>query len=58
MNECYLTYRGVTHKNNILRYCKQKIKDVDSNPDVFDKESYKLIWELLMLLIRQNGVGI
>lgn len=51
-------YRGVTHKNNVLRYCKQKIKDADSNPTLFDKESYKLIWELLILLIRQNGVRI
>lgn len=53
----FFFFRGVTHKNNVVRYCKQKIKDADSNPNLFDKDSYKLIWELLILMIRQNGVS-
>ncbi|CAH0559554.1 unnamed protein product [Brassicogethes aeneus] len=49
--------RGVTHKKTIIEYCESKIKGAafggDAVPDV---DSYVLMWELLILLIRQNGM--
>lgn len=48
--------KGVTHKKTIIEYCENKIKNVAYNGDIVDVESYILMWELLILLLRQNGV--
>lgn len=48
--------KGVTHKKTIIEYCENKIKNASCNSEVVDTESYVLIWELLILLLRQNGV--
>lgn len=47
---------GVTHKKTIIEYCKNKIKFALNNTDIIDPDSYILMWELLILLIRQNGM--
>lgn len=49
--------RGVTHKKTIIEYCEGKIKYATCNPEVGDPDSYILMWELMILLIRQNGVS-
>lgn len=48
--------KGVTHKKTIIEYCENKIKNVAYSSDIVDVESYVLMWELLILLLRQNGV--
>lgn len=48
--------RGVTHKKTIIEYCESKIKQANSH-SFKDCQSYILMWELLILLIRQNGVS-
>lgn len=47
--------RGVTHKKTVIDYCENKIKKANNN--IQDVESYVLMWELLILLLRQNGVS-
>ncbi|KAL1505990.1 hypothetical protein ABEB36_005430 [Hypothenemus hampei] len=47
--------KGVTHKKQIIEYCDAKIREANSNRDIVDVESYILMWELLILLVRQNG---
>ncbi|KAG5880668.1 hypothetical protein JTB14_037567 [Gonioctena quinquepunctata] len=48
--------KGSTHKKTIIEYCENKIKDASYNRTIVDVESYVLMWELLILLIRQNGM--
>lgn len=48
--------RGVTHKKTIIEYCESKIRQANSQ-NFRDCQSYVLMWELLILLIRQNGVS-
>jgi hypothetical protein len=51
--------RGTTHKNSVIQFCSQKIKHAhELYSDSLDKESYILVWQLLILLLRQNGVNI
>ncbi|KAK9872597.1 hypothetical protein WA026_018729 [Henosepilachna vigintioctopunctata] len=47
--------KDVTHKKTVIEYCENKIKNVASNLDISDPESYILMWEFLILLLRQNG---
>lgn len=49
--------KGVTHKKTIIEYCENKIRDAIAERRISDVESYILMWELLILLIRQNGVS-
>lgn len=49
--------KGVTHKKTVIEYCENKIKNAQNNPEIVDVESYVLMWELLILLLRQNGVN-
>ncbi|XP_072391264.1 uncharacterized protein Sec16 isoform X2 [Diabrotica undecimpunctata] len=48
--------KGVTHKKTIIEYCENKIRNAITGQKVDDVESYILMWELLILLIRQNGM--
>lgn len=50
--------KGVTHKKTIIEYCENKIRNVTYNDQIVDVDSYVLMWELLILLLRQNGVSI
>ncbi|OQR69598.1 hypothetical protein BIW11_04337, partial [Tropilaelaps mercedesae] len=54
--------RAETHKNQVIHFCNQRINAARKNKlpmlnDQFivDRESYVLLWELLVLLLRQNG---
>ena len=46
---------GETHKNDVIKFCEKKISSVASRHDIADKESYVLLWEMLVLLLRQKG---
>jgi len=59
--------RGLTHKKTIIEFCEERIRLGPSNTTIFAKQliptnvekyqaSYTLIWNLLILLLRQNGV--
>ncbi|XP_030749352.1 protein transport protein Sec16B isoform X3 [Sitophilus oryzae] len=48
--------KGVTHKKQVIEYCDKKIKSAAYNRGIADVDSYVLMWELLILLIRQNGM--
>ncbi|XP_022646073.1 uncharacterized protein LOC111243950 isoform X3 [Varroa destructor] len=54
--------RAETHKNHVIHFCNQRINAVRRNKlpmlngqFIVDRESYVLLWELLVLLLRQNG---
>ncbi|XP_035722882.1 protein transport protein Sec16A-like isoform X7 [Vespa mandarinia] len=46
---------GVTHKKTIIKYCENKIKNATANDDMIDRASYILLYELMIMLIQQNG---
>ena len=46
---------GETHKNDVIKFCERKISSVAGRRDITDKESYVLLWEMLVLLLRQKG---
>lgn len=47
---------GQTHKPQVIAFCQQKIRrGMDESVDIIDRPSYILLWELLLLLLRQNG---
>ncbi|XP_051159047.1 uncharacterized protein LOC127280206 isoform X3 [Leptopilina boulardi] len=46
---------GVTHKKTIIEYCENKIKKAAINNDMIDRASYILLYELMIMLIQQNG---
>lgn len=49
---------GVTHKKTIIEYCENKIKKAVVNEEMVDRASYILLYELMIMLIQQNGVSI
>nr|XP_012218206.1 PREDICTED: uncharacterized protein LOC105669692 isoform X2 [Linepithema humile] len=46
---------GVTHKKTIIEYCENKIKKAVVNEEMVDRASYILLYELMIMLIQQNG---
>ncbi|XP_011171826.1 uncharacterized protein LOC105204448 isoform X2 [Solenopsis invicta] len=46
---------GVTHKKTIIEYCENKIKKAVTNEEIVDRSSYILLYELMIMLIQQNG---
>lgn len=46
---------GQTHKQQVTVFCQQKIRRAMEDPYIDDRQSYVLLWELLLLLLRQNG---
>ena len=46
---------GVTHKNDVIKFCERKISASRGRADIADKESYVLLWEMLILMLRQKG---
>lgn len=47
---------GQTHKQQVAVFCQQKIRKAsDDSHQLVDRQSYILLWELLLLLLRQNG---
>lgn len=60
--------RGLTHKKTIIEFCEEQIhlgpldttiyaKQLIVNNNERYKASYTLMWNLLILLLRQNGVN-
>ncbi|XP_076654050.1 endoplasmic reticulum export factor secretory 16 isoform X2 [Halictus rubicundus] len=47
--------KGVTHKKTIIEYCENKIKKAAANEEMADRASYILLYELMIMLIQQNG---
>ncbi|XP_046404582.1 LOW QUALITY PROTEIN: uncharacterized protein LOC124169839 [Ischnura elegans] len=47
--------RGTTHKNSVIQFCNSKINAAMSDPGIHDRDSYILLWKLLVLLLKQNG---
>ncbi|XP_034945595.1 uncharacterized protein Sec16 isoform X2 [Chelonus insularis] len=47
--------KGVTHKKTIIEYCEAKIKKASTNDDLIDRASYILLYQLMIMLIQQNG---
>ncbi len=43
-----------THRNDVIKFCERKINDARERRMV-DKDSYELIWRMLILLLRQKG---
>jgi hypothetical protein len=35
----------------------RKLEKAEKDPELFDRESVMLLWKLLILLLRQNGVS-
>lgn len=47
---------GQSHKQEVAAFCQQKIRRaMDETVQLLDRQSYSLLWELLLLLLRQNG---
>ncbi|XP_063973420.1 uncharacterized protein LOC135160622 isoform X2 [Diachasmimorpha longicaudata] len=47
--------KGVTHKKTIIEYCEAKIKATTANDRPMNRSSYVLLYELMIMLIQQNG---
>ncbi|XP_070385484.1 protein transport protein sec-16A.1-like isoform X3 [Dermacentor albipictus] len=47
--------RSETHKNDVIQFCTQKIQSFAEDPSLPDRSSHILLWELLVLMLRQNG---
>ncbi|XP_071051239.1 uncharacterized protein [Onthophagus taurus] len=48
--------KGVTPKKTVIEYCENKIRKASFDDGLIDVDSYVLLWELMILLIRQNGM--
>lgn len=48
--------KGVTHKKSLMNFCSRKIKLAEQNPSLLERDSVVLLWRLLLLLLRQNGM--
>ncbi len=47
---------GRTHKGEVIQFCQSKVQAAQSGAaDVVDRDSYVLMWELLILLLRQKN---
>ncbi|XP_020290627.1 uncharacterized protein LOC109858109 isoform X2 [Pseudomyrmex gracilis] len=46
---------GVTHKKTIIEYCENKIRKALTNEEMNYRASYILLYELMIMLIQQNG---
>lgn len=52
--------RQVTHKGSVISWCQKKLAQVErrEKTNKSDHEALILLWKLLILLLRQNGVCI
>ncbi|XP_075731172.1 uncharacterized protein LOC119181866 [Rhipicephalus microplus] len=48
--------RFETRKEDVIHYCKNKIASFARIHDLPDRSSHVLLWELLVLMLRQNGL--
>ncbi|XP_028175050.1 uncharacterized protein LOC114363514 isoform X1 [Ostrinia furnacalis] len=47
--------KGVTHKKSVIEYCEARVRSA-AGAGGGDPVGYALVWDLLALLLRQNGV--
>lgn len=45
----------MTHKKSVIEYCMVRVRNA-SREGARDVVGYVLVWELLALMLRQNGV--
>ena len=45
----------MTHKNDVIKFCERKISGSRGRSDLADRDSFVLLWEMLILLLRQKG---
>lgn len=48
---------GMTHKKTVMTYLREKINAARSDRSPGDRQSEILLYELLILLLQQNGVS-
>ena len=48
---------GATHKGEVIQFCQNKIKEIQKSqqPSAHDKDSQILMWDLMILLLRQKN---
>ena len=46
---------GETHNNDVIKFCERKISSVAGRRDITDKESYVLLWKMLVLQVQVEG---
>ena len=54
---CLLSFREETHKGDVIKFSQNKALECVRNKDLLDRDSACLLWDFIMLLCRQNGVG-
>uniref|UniRef100_A0A2A4JUU6 Sec16 Sec23-binding domain-containing protein n=1 Tax=Heliothis virescens TaxID=7102 RepID=A0A2A4JUU6_HELVI len=47
--------KGVTHKKSVIDYCEMRVRNAEKE-GARDVTGYVLMWDLLALMLRQNGV--
>ena len=52
-----MLFRADTHKLDVLQFCRQRAVESAEDVNMMDRESASLVWRLLELLVKQNGVG-
>ena len=50
-------FRSGTHKGDVLRYCATKADEANVDLMIPDRASYALLWKLLSVLVRANGIA-
>ena len=43
-----------THKNDVIKFCERKMSE-SRDRRMMDRDSYELLWNMLILLLRQKG---
>ena len=47
---------GMTHKKEVIQFCQSKIQQIHKyGENIPDKESFVLLWEYLILLLKQKN---
>lgn len=49
--------REETHKVDVIKFSQSKALECSRDNDLLDRDSACLLWDFIMLLCRQNGVG-
>lgn len=56
--ECGSFFRDDTHKVDVINFAQSKATKCLQDESLLDKESASLLWNLIVLLCRQNGVRV
>lgn len=55
IEKCFV--REETHKVDVIKFSQSKALECSRDNDLLDRDSACLLWDFIMLLCRQNGVG-